>query len=129
MACCSRCGANNAETSVFCTGCGAPLKNAGTAAGTAAPVYIYNANPQPTPYPTGGLLAWSIITLLLCMIPGIIAIVKTTNINSSLTVQEQQRQIRGARTWCIVGTVLGLLGSIGSVLLLGALGLLAVGLG
>lgn len=70
--------------------------------------------PQPvTPVPTGGMLAWAIITLLLCTIPGIVAIVKTVNINKAATVEEQMKRINSAKTWCIVGTVLGALNLIG----------------
>ena len=68
------------------------------------------------PIPTGGLMAWSIITLLLCLIPGIVALVKTTGINKSATVEEQQKKYSSARTWCIIGTVLGVLSVIGSII-------------
>ena len=49
-----------------------------------------------SPYPTGGLMAWSIITLLLCTIPGIVAIVKTAGINKCTTVEQQEQAIRSA---------------------------------
>lgn len=61
------------------------------------------------PYATGGLVAWSIITILLCTIPGIVALVETTAINKCTTVEEQQKKISSAQTWCIVGTVLGVI--------------------
>lgn len=59
-------------------------------------------------YPTGGLMAWSIITLLLSTIPGIVALVQTNKINKSATVEEQQKHISNAKIWCIVGTVIGI---------------------
>ena len=62
-----------------------------------------------TPYPTGGLLAWSIITLLLCTIPGIVAIVKTTKINKATTAEEQKAKIASAKDWCLGGTILGII--------------------
>ena len=41
---------------------------------------------------TGGLLAWSIIILLLCTIPGIVALIMTTGINSCATRTEQLKK-------------------------------------
>ena len=66
---------------------------------------------------TGGLLAWSIITLLLCTIPGIVALIMTTGINSCATRAEQLKKKANAKTWCIVGTVLGGLSFIISLIL------------
>ena len=60
-------------------------------------------------------MAWSVITLLLCLIPGVVALFNTMNINKSATVEEQQKRIRNAKTWCIVGTVLGVLSVIGAM--------------
>lgn len=78
----------------------------------AAPVYT----PQPVaPVSTGGLIAWSIITILLCTIPGIVALVNTLNINKAMSVEEQQQKIKNAKLWYIIGTVLGVLAVIGSV--------------
>jgi len=123
MAFCQNCGASNPDTNQFCTSCGAPLKEQAAQPAqqpvyNQAPVYqqpVYQV-PQPVaPVATGGLLAWSIITLLLCTIPGIVAIVQTANINKCYTVEEQQKKISSAKIWCIVGTVLGVLAVIGSI--------------
>ena len=65
--------------------------------------------------PTGGLLAWSIVTLLLCTIPGIVALVQTLGINKCATVEEQQKKMKNAKIWCIVGAVLGILAVIGQI--------------
>ena len=67
------------------------------------------------PIPTGGLLAWSIVSLLLCLIPGIVALVQTIGINKCLTVEDQQKKMKSARIWCIVATVLGVLAIIGKL--------------
>ena len=67
----------------------------------------------PIEYPTGGMLAWSIITLLLCTIPGIVALIQTTSIKKCATHTEQEKKYASARTWNIVGTVLGVLYLIG----------------
>lgn len=64
-------------------------------------------NDPPIQESTGGLLAWSIITLLLCTIPGIVALVMTTGINKCATRSEQVKKMSNAKTWCLVGTILG----------------------
>ena len=83
------------------------------------PVYTqqpnYGAAQQVTPVSTGGLLAWAIISILLCTIPGIVALVKVLGINNSVTVEEQQKKLSSAKTWCIIATVLGALTVLGSI--------------
>ena len=64
---------------------------------------------RPAVYPSGGLIGWSIVTLLLCTIPGIVALVYASGINSCSTVIEQEKKIDAAKTWCTVGTILGIL--------------------
>ena len=114
MAFCTHCGAALSDGASFCSNCGAPVAGQSPAAAQ-SPVYTtYAPSAQyVSPYPTGGLMAWSIVTLLLCTIPGIVAIVKTASINKCTTLEQQERAIRSARTWCIVGTVLGILLIIG----------------
>lgn len=140
MAYCQHCGSSVPDGSSFCTNCGAPLKdqsspnNSNTSSsynnsysngynnsysnnsyGSAPQGYQPYSAPVVPAYSTGGLMAWSIITLLLCTIPGIVAIVKTTQINKATTVEEQQKTISSAKTWCIVGTILGILAVIVSL--------------
>ncbi len=67
------------------------------------------------PYATGGLMAWSIITLFFCTLPGVLALINTTQINKAETVEEQQQKIKTAKIWCAVGTVLGVLLVIGKL--------------
>lgn len=71
----------------------------------------FNAQAQQpvAPIPTGGLLAWSIVSILLCTIPGIVALVQTLGINKCLTAEEQEKKAKNARIWCIVATALGVL--------------------
>ncbi len=108
---CRNCGAHIPDGSTFCPGCGAPQNP-----DPAVPAYRYSPFPQPVqPYATGGLMAWSIITLLLCTIPGIVAIVQTSGINKCTSVEEQQKKISSAKTWCTVGTILGILAFIGAI--------------
>ena len=68
-----------------------------------------------SPIPVGGMIAWSIITIFLCTIPGIVGLVYTLKINKCTTVEEQQKALKTAKTWCIVGTVLGILSVIGTL--------------
>lgn len=137
MATCPYCGSTVSFNAKFCQECGAPLPEVPVEQTEPAPYKPVSfpeedaapiPQPQPTPPPqqynvpqrvppisTGGLLAWSIITLFLCTIPGIVAIVKTVGINKATTVVEQQDRMSSARTWCIIGTVLGVLSLLGSL--------------
>ncbi len=125
MAYCPNCGTTISYSVKYCPNCGARQpenKEPGYTPGSGTYTNYPNSNgysqpsydPRPAPVSTGGLMAWSIITLFLCTIPGIVAIVKTTGINKAATVQEQQSRISSARTWCIIGTILGILALIGS---------------
>ena len=76
----------------------------------------------PAPMATGGLLAWSVVTMLLCLIPGIVALVNVLNINKAATLEEQQKKYASARLWCIIGTVLGILAIIGNMAQRGMIG-------
>jgi hypothetical protein len=55
-------------------------------------------------------LVWSIITIFLCMIPGIVATVYSSKVDG-LWAQghwaEASKSANTAKTWAIVGTVLG----------------------
>ena len=136
MANCPYCGSAAPFGAKFCQNCGATLPEVPVEQTNPAPYtpvsYPRDEGYQPQQYQpnyqryynqpvppvsTGGLLAWAIITLFLCTIPGIVAIVKTTEINKAMTVEEQQSRISSAKTWCIVGTVLGVI-----LLIIGAVG-------
>ncbi|MBP3879252.1 MAG: zinc-ribbon domain-containing protein [Lachnospiraceae bacterium] len=74
----------------------------------------YNMNPygggmeqKPAPMPIGGLIALSIVAILLCTIPGIVTLVKTLNINSALTYADQQARYASAKKWAIVTIIVG----------------------
>ena len=87
---CPKCGASLPPAAMHCPQCGNAL-----------------VSDPPIQFSTGGMLAWSIVTLLLCTIPGIVALVKTNGINKCTTRAEQEKMISSAKTWNIVGTVLG----------------------
>lgn len=125
---CSHCGTRMEDKAAFCPNCGAPQTRQ-----TAQGDYNTNAYQQPQyqqpqyqqpqnqyaqyqylePYPTGGLMALSIITALFCLIPGIVAINKTRSINNCATYEEQQQMIRSVKIWCAVGIAIGVLAIIG----------------
>ena len=99
MAFCSQCGASIPAEAERCPQCGV----------------VAVKNDAPVQYSTGGMIAWSIVTLLLCTIPGIVALVQTCGINKCATHAEQQKKLSSAKTWNIVGTVLGVLSLIGTL--------------
>ena len=75
------------------------------------PVY---AETVPT-YASGGLVAWAAVAILLCLIPGVVALINALGINNCATVEEQQKKIANTKTWCIVATALGVLSIISSL--------------
>lgn len=97
----------------YCPHCGGQNINDGDTCAYCGYVFpVARENPVPEekrmePYPTGGLLAWSIITLLLCMIPGIVALVKVAGINAGWSREQQEQQARSVKNWCLAGTILG----------------------
>ena len=87
------------------------------------PVYTAPENPYgaaqfnaPAQVPTGGLLVWAIISILLCMIPGIVALIQVLGVNSAATAEQQQQRLSSAKTWCIIATVLGVLSIIVNII-------------
>ena len=130
---CPNCGSQLNDDDAFCPNCGAPISQQNTQPAEPAQTVQYTQPAQPVQYTqpaygqsfvpqradhydNGGLIAWSIITLLLCTIPGIVALVKATKINGLVTPDEQAKLIKDTKTWCTVGTILGVLAVIVSVI-------------
>ena len=91
---CKKCGQEIEEGKQFCPSCGIPVE----------------ANAQtPERYQNGGLIAWSILSLLLCLIGGIIALIQACGINNCTTAEAQKKKISSTKTWCIISTVWGAL--------------------
>lgn len=110
MAFCTHCGASLPTGAAHCPNCGRALYN------------TYNVNNDaPVQRSIGGMVAWSVVTLLLCTIPGIISLVQVCGVNSCATKTEQEKKLSSAKTWNIVGTVLGILALIGSLAQAGAI--------
>ena len=58
-------------------------------------------------------MAWSIVTLLLCVIPGIVAITKVSKANATHSADEAQGYLQSAKKWNIAGCIIGVLAIIG----------------
>lgn len=132
---CPYCDQQIADTAKFCPNCGAAV--ARNRQEKQNPVYDHPVTRQPdnnwTTYEQpayqqqfyqnrrpenvsiGGLIAWSVITLLLCTIPGIVALIYTCGINSCETVEQQNKKIAAAKGWCLAGTILGGLSFLGTI--------------
>lgn len=85
------------------------------------PGYGYGT-PQGAPPPN--YLVWAIITVLLCTIPGIVAIVFSTQVNSKWAMGDAAGAYdasKKAKTWALVGTILG------AVAIVAYIGLMAAG--
>ena len=119
---CPGCGKNCPDNAVTCPNCGRSLTQAPNSSYSqpyGQPYGQPNNYDRPIPQSTGGLIAWGIVTLLLCTIPGIVALVQASGINNCATRAEQEKKISSAKTWCLIGTILGglatLLSCIGSM--------------
>ena len=143
---CPSCGSQLSDEVQFCPNCGTAFPQNGGAApdpsaqsqwsgssyGSPPPYQTpYQApyqnayqNPYQTPYQqpyrpttsTGGLIAWGIISLFLCMIPGIVGLVYATKISRATSAQEEAHFLSVSKTWLIVATVLGILAFISALL-------------
>ena len=121
---CPNCGTQLNDDDAFCSNCGSPVGQRSTppVQQNTQPVQQYQQNVQTVAaqraehYDNGGLIAWSIVTLLHCTIPGIVALVKATKINGVVTPEEQAKLVKDTKTWCTVGTILGVLAVIASVI-------------
>lgn len=118
---CPYCDQQIADTAKFCPNCGAavarnrqPDNNWTTYEQPAYQQQFYQ-NRRPENVSIGGLIAWSVITLLLCTIPGIVALIYTCGINSCETVEQQNKKIAAAKGWCLAGTILGGLSFLGTI--------------
>ena len=69
----------------------------------------YGIEQRPAPMPIGGMIALSIVlifcTFFICGIPGIVALVKTLNINEAMTYAEQQARYADAKKFGIISLI------------------------
>lgn len=143
---CKKCGAENPDDVQFCAKCGTPTAwqptlekgppqsppPPGPPQGYQAPPPGYQPPPQGNPPgyqapPPGyqpqsqipNYLVWSIINIFLCMILGIIATIKSSEVNTKLAAGDYagaEQASNTAKTLNIIGTILGGLNCIGSVI-------------
>jgi hypothetical protein len=117
---CPKCGKENAEGSSFCKSCGESFAISGQ---VSAPVQTTPPPYQGAPRQPAGqsdvpripnYLVWSIISLLFFfLIGGIVALVYATRVDSRLAsgdVAGAQNASNKAKTWCVVSTVLFVVG-------------------
>lgn len=91
----------------------------------------YSNNPQgqePMPPRPDNYLVWSIVvTILCCLVGGIVALVYSSKVNSAYDRGDYNEALKAsssAKTWCIVSAVVGLVGNslYAGAIFLGALG-------
>jgi len=131
---CKKCGAENPDNVQFCAKCGTPTswqpvpqqspQPPNQPQGYQTPPPGYQAPPpgyQGAPYAMGqpqipNYLVWSIINIFLCMILGIIATIKSSEVNTKLAQGDYagaEAASNTAKTLNIVGTILGSIGCLG----------------
>lgn len=128
---CQYCGFENADTNSDCERCKAPLPSTGaSSANTVSPQPTYGTTPPPPPQqyyqqgPTGPMspspsmsnsvpnyLPWAIaVTLCCCPIGGIVSIIYSSQATSKQAAGDYigaQQAANTAKTWLIVGAILG----------------------
>ena len=139
MKICPYCRNENENDNKFCNFCGSPFENdaaktentevesvpefepidyqtqENTVPAQESEVPVHNSfdsganNMTVTPIPIGWYIAWSIVVILFCTIPGIAALIYVLRINRAATVEEQLKTMDTAKKILIVGTVLAVL--------------------
>lgn len=71
------------------------------------PVYEENVQSYVDPVPVTGLWILAVVTLLFNTIFGILSIINVSGINKAKSLEEQQKKIKNAKLFAIIGLVLG----------------------
>ena len=79
-----------------------------------SPTYI-SPGQMVEPIPTGGLVVWAVVVLLLCWIPAAFALYYIFKINKATSYEEQQDLLKKAKTALIIGSVLGVLNLVSQI--------------
>jgi uncharacterized membrane protein YvbJ len=108
MAFCKNCGSNMDDSANVCSTCGTP-------------VYIqgYQADVEPRKGTLNtGFLIWSIVNIVLCCMPlGIAGLVFTITAQNKPTFEEEQKALKNAKIFNLIGTIVGAVWVIGVILL------------
>ena len=106
---CPNCGVQNASNSRFCSGCGNSLAESPSGAGTFQSESTWSTGGRP--HVPNYLVQAILVTILCCLIPGIVAIVYAAQVNGKLAagdVAGAQQASNNAKTWSWVAFGLGL---------------------
>ena len=74
--------------------------------------YTYSPTPFDSKIPEiaiGKYVAWSVFDILFSLVFGILGLIFVLRINKSKTVEEQQKNLKTARIFLIIGTVFAIL--------------------
>ena len=133
MKLCPFCNNRNEDDAEVCQNCGVVFSSweetqeeaVQAQTGGASPRTQASSEERPEGYENGGLVAWSVVTMLLflitgitdliewnivalaaCLVPGILGLLFAVNINCSVTKEKQEHRANVALGWCITGTIL-----------------------
>jgi hypothetical protein len=110
---CPKCGAENPEGSSFCNSCGESLAMPGQSAAPNPPAFQGRPVQQGQVEHVPNYMVWSIISIFLCWIFAIPAIVNSVRVDDALAAGDvaRARFASGkAKFWATVATVIGLIG-------------------
>ena len=118
---CEKCGATNNDNGAFCTSCGNNLKQ--------EPIqYVTPQEEQPRQH-VDNYLVFSILTTILCCLPlGIVAIIKSTQVDKELAAGNYQAALEAskqAKMFNIISAAVGGIASIISIIIMVLIPLLA----
>lgn len=110
MAFCKNCGANMDDSANVCSTCGTPVTNQNFQN------FQADAAPRKGTLNTGFLI-WSIVNIVLCCMPlGIAGLVFTITAQNKPTIEEEQKALKSAKIFNLIGTIVGAVLFIGGIL-------------
>ena len=115
MAFCTKCGAQIKEGANVCEFCNTPVEGQqNNQQNTQQQEYQQQQGYQQAPFNSPaqvnntGMIVWSIINLILCCLPlGIVGLIFSINAKNQPTYEQAQEHLKKAKTWNLVGTIVG----------------------